>query len=720
MDKNEPIGPAASRKGRAVFKKFIIFAVVAMCYLAAAKLGLLLADPVTMVTPVWPAAGVSLGILVAFGWRRTWLPVLASVVFEDWLDSVLTHSAFSCGDLIGNALGPLLAAWLVERFATGRRFLDHPAYIVRFVVLGACTVGTVSAACGVLALCLSHEVPWSSYGHEWTPWCVSDIMGALLLVPALLAWSEPRQINRHTHYWWLEVPALILVGATITQFAFGGWPFHTANPSLEYLCIPVLMWTAFRFPDRGVTTLILGVATLAIINTHLGFGPFARQAHSLTLLQIYLGSTALLALVTSAVVKERGTQARTLQLQAETLQQANAEAQAARAEAEQANEAKSQFLSRMSHELRTPLNAILGFGQLLEMSELPPAELDSTAHILRAGRHLLNLVNDVLDIARIETGQANLSLEPVAIAEVTEECLNLVQRMAALRNVKLDPGTLSSDGFFVMADRQRLRQVLLNFLSNGIKYNREEGGVVTLSTRELTSGASAGEGGERRFLRLEVADTGTGLSADEIARLFVPFERLGAECRNIEGSGLGLSLSKHLAEAMGGRVGVESQPGAGSTFWIELPLTESPFVHLEQVGLPLTGVGEIVLGLVLYIEDNLSNLRLIERLLERQPRIELHSAMQGMLGLEMARARRPDLILLDLHLPDIPGWDVLARLQADVSLRDIPVVVISADATSRQIERLMKAGARAYLTKPVDVGALLRVMEEHLGAAAQG
>ena len=358
----------------------------------------------------------------------------------------------------------------------------------------------------------------------------------------------------------------------------------------------------------------------------------------------------------------------------------------------------------MSHELRTPLNAILGFGQLLERQNPTDSQRTRVGHIISAGRHLLSLINEVLDISRIEAGKLQLSLEPVCLADALEEALSLMRPLAAERGTELSTSSEVDRTDYVMADRQRFKQVLLNLLTNAVKYTLP-GGRVTVSY------SSAGPA----TMRILVEDTGTGISEEKLARLFIPFDRLGAEQTSIEGTGLGLALCQRLMHAMNGTIGANSVPNKGTTFWVELARAESPLARVASVKLTsphFNDALDVRRRTILYVEDNLSNLTLIEQMLAEDTATKLITAMQGQLGIELARQHAPDVILLDLHLPDLPGWEVLSRLKRDDSTSDIPVVVISADATSRQIKRLMAAGASAYLTKPLDMQEFFRVIEQ--------
>ncbi|MBV5312351.1 MAG: PAS domain S-box protein [Prolixibacteraceae bacterium] len=383
----------------------------------------------------------------------------------------------------------------------------------------------------------------------------------------------------------------------------------------------------------------------------------------------------------------------------------------AKNEAEKANLAKSEFLSRMSHELRTPMNSILGFAQLLEMGELNARQSKGVNHIMKSGKHLLDLINEVLDISRIEAGRLSLSLEPVQLSGIIPEMIDIVKPQIIERQIRIEVIKSESNQMFVRSDRQRLKQILLNLLNNAIKYNRESGSIWIKT--ELRPVNELGI----RMVRISITDTGMGISEEDLPKLFNPFERIGAEKSATEGTGLGLSVVKKLIEAMAGKLGVESKIGTGSTFWIELPNSESPLEHVEKLGLlkELEPNLANLSGTILYIEDNASNIELVEQILTNQrSRIKLISNMTGSETVQMAIAYRPDLILLDLNLPDLHGSKVLSLLLAEEQTKNIPVVVISADAMPQQLERLLKGGARDYLTKPLDVQEFLLMIDKYI------
>jgi signal transduction histidine kinase/ActR/RegA family two-component response regulator len=386
-----------------------------------------------------------------------------------------------------------------------------------------------------------------------------------------------------------------------------------------------------------------------------------------------------------------------------------------------ATRAKDEFLSRTSHELRTPLSAIIGFGQLLQMEDLSDDDRESVDHIVRAGRHLLSLIDDVLDIAKIETGVVSMSVEPVALSDVVDEAVALVRAQADEREISV--WVAVPQDLAVQADRQRLEQVVLNLLTNAVKYNAH-GGHVDVTATVAAGPASTGTGtngsspalppgeADRERVRVSVADTGAGITPDQIERLFEPFERLDAPARGIDGTGVGLAVSKALVDAMGGTVGVHSTVGEGSTFWFELDLADASEPPAPATPERLAAGDEPTIkdgSIVLYVEDNVANQHLVSRVLRDRPE-HLEVLAEGRRALDFARRVRPAVVLLDLDLPDMHGYEVLARLKADPATAGIPVVIVSADATTRSREQLHRAGADRYLTKPVDVHELCDVL----------
>ncbi len=400
-----------------------------------------------------------------------------------------------------------------------------------------------------------------------------------------------------------------------------------------------------------------------------------------------------------------------LQNEIEERKEINIDLHSARDIAEKANNAKSEFMSRMSHELRTPMNSILGFAQLLDMGKLDQVQKRSVGYILNGGKQLLGLINEVLDISRIESGHLSLSIESIQLSSVIEEMIEIVIPLAKARNITFQVEGENDDRIFVKADIQRLKQVLLNLFSNAIKYNCENGFIYFKTEINPLNATGLSP------VRISITDTGRGILPEDIPRLFIPFDRIGAENSETEGTGLGLSIVKKLIGIMDGEIGVQSVPNEGSTFWIEIPQCTNQMLTLNNKADYLQSASEIdtPTGTILYIEDNKANIKLVQLILqEHRTGIRLITDLTGNKALQLAIENEPDLILLDLNLPDIHGSEILVLLQAEEKTQKIPVIVISANAMPEQIKKLKHLGAKDYLTKPLDLVEFTKLIDKFI------
>lgn len=658
----------------------------------------------------WPSLGVFVAVTLLLGYRV--LPILFLS------DFIVSYTLFFPKNLLvsilipaANLFTPLIATFLIDRFIKRHNFLERSQDIFKFIII---TIPSplISSLLAASVLCSTGIVPWVAFKEVCRTWLASDSTGILAVTPLLLAWCEkPKRQTNFDRQHILEFGLVLLWVIAVAYVAFsGGYP-------IEYMVIPPLIWSAVRLETRASTFLVLLVTAISVFGTVKGFGSFAKQTspnESLILLQSYICVIAIVTFVLSAMTNEnRRAEAKLRQANDELEQRVEArtlELKDAKNAAEVANQAKSEFLANMSHELRTPLNGILGYAQVLAGSPNFTEQQERGIDIIyNCGSHLLTLIEDVLDLSKIEARKMELligDLHLPAFLQSVEEIGRIRADQKGILFVYHSPDNLPVT---IAADEKRLRQVLLNLLGNALKFT-DSGSVVLrveVTDNPLTPTLTR--------LRFVVEDTGIGMLPEQLDRIFLPFEQVGDRKKQTEGTGLGLAITKQLIEMMGGQIQVKSVPKVGSVFEFEIECNLAPnWVETHT----FTKKGRITgyagkRRCILTVDDRWENRSVMVNLLQPLG-FNVIEATNGQEGLDKAHQASPDLIITDLLMPIMNGWDFLSFLRQSEMLKDIPVVVSSASVFDADRHKSIAAGANDFLAKPVQAEQLYRLLAKHL------